>query len=110
MSKHAIKTKKYVEEFAPAKINLSVHVGLRVSNIRHLLQGITAFADVGDRVIIEETQDKDELLIIGPFASDLVNKQNNLVTRALSLLPRTSPVRVTLKKCLPVALGRWWFC
>lgn len=44
-------------------INLSLHVGPRVSNVRHLLQGITAFADVGDRVILEESQGTDELLV-----------------------------------------------
>lgn len=105
MSDNANERKKYVEEFAPAKINLSLHVGPRISNVRHLLQSIAAFADVGDRLIIEENEGVDEFLVTGPFAPDLVNEKNNLVIRALSLIPKPSPIRVTLDKCLPIASG-----
>lgn len=41
------------EEIAPAKINLTLHVGPPNANARHPLDSLVVFADVGERVILE---------------------------------------------------------
>ena len=41
-----------VAEFAPAKINLCLHVVGRRADGYHLLDSLVVFADVGDRVTV----------------------------------------------------------
>ena len=87
-----------VRIFAPAKINLSLHVGPLGADGRHPLASVVAFADVGDVVTLEEG---DGLSISGPFAAALDGE--NLITRALAALGVTA--RVHLEKNLPIASG-----
>lgn len=88
-----------VTVFAPAKINLSLHVGRARADGRHPLESVVVFADVGDVLHIEEGP--NALDVTGPFAADLEGE--NLITRALALLGVSA--RVTLEKNLPVASG-----
>ncbi len=97
-----------VEEFAPAKLNLSLSVvGKRVDGY-HLLESLVAFADIGDRVTVEAAAEFS-LTIDGPFASGLDAGADNLVSRAASLfaerLGRRPDVALRLTKNLPVASG-----
>jgi 4-diphosphocytidyl-2-C-methyl-D-erythritol kinase len=91
-----------VTAFAPAKINLALHVGPPQADGRHPLTSLVAFASVGDRVTLEEGAG---FSLSGPFASALAGEPDNLVTRALARVVEGRPVRVRLEKMLPVASG-----
>ncbi len=97
-----------VEEFAPAKINLALHVTGQRSDGYHLIETIVAFADVGDRLTVQDAQ-SDAFSICGPFASSLSDDSGNLVLDALDALrtdARSSrSVSIQLEKNLPVASG-----
>jgi 4-diphosphocytidyl-2-C-methyl-D-erythritol kinase len=88
-----------VRVFAPAKINLSLHVGAPLANGRHPLASIVSFADVGDVLTLERGE--NALTLTGPFAAALTGE--NLISRALAALGVSA--RVSLEKNLPVASG-----
>jgi 4-diphosphocytidyl-2-C-methyl-D-erythritol kinase len=95
--------------FAPAKVNLFLHVGAPAADGYHPICSLMAFADVGDRVAAYDSEAL-ELLLRGPFASALDGAGDNLVLKAArSLIGRAQrPVRpfgLTLEKHLPVAAG-----
>jgi 4-diphosphocytidyl-2-C-methyl-D-erythritol kinase len=101
--------------FAPAKINLYLHIAGRREDGYHDLDSLVVFADIGDRVTIEPASDFS-LRINGPFASGFTVKEtdsspnsSNLVARAvweMSRAARRDPkFRVTLNKNLPLASG-----
>ncbi len=97
-----------LRSFAPAKINLSLHVGPARADGRHPLESVVAFADVGDWVWAEAA-DRPSLNLAGPFAAQLASEADNLVIRAAQLLVRETGVRkgvaLTLEKNLPIASG-----
>jgi 4-diphosphocytidyl-2-C-methyl-D-erythritol kinase len=97
-----------IREFAPAKVNLFLHVGSRRADGYHELESLVVFASAGDELTFE---DADELSFqaSGPFASSLAGETDNLVVRAArkfaefaQIEPR---VRIVLTKNLPVASG-----
>lgn len=95
--------------FAPAKVNLFLHVGAPGRDGFHPICSLMAFADVGDRVSIFEAEALS-LRVTGPFARDLSGEGDNLVLRAARALVAESrrpaaPVGLTLDKRLPVASG-----
>ncbi len=57
-----------VEAFAPAKINLTLHVTGQRADGYHLLDSLVVFADVGDRVRAERA-DGFSLTVDGPMAA-----------------------------------------
>ena len=59
-----------VEEFAPAKVNLALHVTGRRADGYHLLDSLVVFADAGDRLSFTNS-DEDRLTISGRFAEAL---------------------------------------
>lgn len=96
-------------EFAPAKINLCLHVTGQRQDGYHLLETIVAFADIGDRVDVE-TAAEDSFSLAGPFAPDLEAGYGNIVLRARDSLrdafpEKARPVSIRLEKNLPVASG-----
>ena len=93
-----------VETFAPAKINLTLHVTGQRPDGYHLIDSLVAFADVGDTVYAEPA-DRLTLKIDGPFASQLAATDDNLVLRAARLLSPDRGAALTLVKRLPVASG-----
>jgi 4-diphosphocytidyl-2-C-methyl-D-erythritol kinase len=97
-----------IREFAPAKVNLFLHVGNRRDDGYHNLESLAVFASVGDEVNIEEA-DTLSLNAEGPFAAALTGEPDNLVLRAarkFGELADVEPrVRITLTKNLPVASG-----
>jgi 4-diphosphocytidyl-2-C-methyl-D-erythritol kinase len=97
-----------VEELAPAKINLDLHVTGRRSDGYHELDSLTAFAAFGDRLALHE-HDCLELEVTGPFANVLAVEPDNLVLRATRRLAawagRVAAVRIVLDKQIPVAAG-----
>ncbi|WP_312165510.1 4-(cytidine 5'-diphospho)-2-C-methyl-D-erythritol kinase [Phenylobacterium sp.] len=95
--------------FAPAKINLFLHVGAPGADGYHPLCSLMAFADVGDRVVLHEA-DALSVRVHGPFAGMLAGEGDNLVLRAArALLARARGpqplVGLSLEKLLPVAAG-----
>lgn len=97
------------QAFAPAKVNLFLHVGAPGDDGYHPLCSLMVFADLGDQVSIAPAEALD-FALTGPFARDLAGAGDNLVQRAaLALLqavrgPR-APVMLALDKQLPVAAG-----
>ena len=96
--------------FAPAKINLFLHVGPLAPDGYHPLSSLMTFADVGDRVSISAA-DHPSFEMDGPFAAGLLNDSaDNLVVRAQrALMGRIKgpqpPTRLLLTKMLPIAAG-----
>jgi 4-diphosphocytidyl-2-C-methyl-D-erythritol kinase len=97
-----------VSGFAPAKVNLYLHVGPPRADGFHPLDSLIAFADVGDRVVATPADGLD-LVVEGPFAGSLATEPDNLVLRAARLLAAHAGVRphaaLRLEKHLPVASG-----
>jgi 4-diphosphocytidyl-2-C-methyl-D-erythritol kinase len=98
--------------FAPAKINLFLHVGARRTDGYHEICSLAAFADVGDRVE-GACAGGLSLAISGPFAAGLSAGEDNLVMRAARALQtwarahgrQTDGAQLRLEKNLPVASG-----
>ena len=98
--------------FAPAKINLFLHLTGRRNDGYHTLQSLIAFADIGDVIDIEPA-DHFDFSIEGPFAQNLEREDahldNNLVVKAAQglaeIVDRELDVHIRLTKNLPVAAG-----
>lgn len=94
---------------APAKINLFLHVGAVRPDGYHPLASLVAFADVGDRVTVEQA-DTLSLTVEGPFGAGLAAEPDNLILKALRALGEAAGIgepllHVTLDKQLPIAAG-----
>lgn len=89
--------------FAPAKINLTLHVTGRRTDGYHLLDSLVVFADLGDRVSAIPA-DRLTLSVTGPTADGLAPGGDNLVLRAARLLDGGGAA-MTLDKHLPVSSG-----
>ncbi|CAN7175935.1 4-(cytidine 5'-diphospho)-2-C-methyl-D-erythritol kinase [Phenylobacterium sp. LjRoot225] len=95
--------------FAPAKVNLFLHVGAPGADGYHPICSLMAFADVGDRLTLREAVAL-RLDVRGPFAAGAPATAENLVLRAAhALLARArgpvAPIGLVLEKMLPVAAG-----
>ncbi len=106
---------KLLTIFAPAKINLYLHITGRLDNGYHLLDSLVAFADIGDEIGIEPAPEF-KFVIDGPFAGvfgpkdrDHSPDSSNLVVQAAWALSRAAQkipnVRIRLTKNLPIASG-----
>jgi len=98
-----------IAAFAPAKINLYLHVTGRRADGYHLLDSLVAFADIGDRLTVE-TAASFSLVVDGAEAAALNTVANdNLVLRAARLLAEHAGISagaaLQLEKRLPVAGG-----
>ena len=89
-------------EFAPAKVNLALHVTGRRADGYHLLDSLVVFAGVGDRITARPV-DRTTLSITGPQSRALAVQEDNLCLRAARLMP--GGFALTLDKHLPVASG-----
>lgn len=98
----------WLEEGAPAKVNLYLAVTGRRDDGYHLLDSLAVFTGAQDRVRAMAA-DTLSLDITGPFAAGLRETDDNLVlraARALAELTGTQPgARLVLEKNLPVASG-----
>ncbi|MCV2888084.1 4-(cytidine 5'-diphospho)-2-C-methyl-D-erythritol kinase [Ruegeria aquimaris] len=93
-----------IEAFAPAKINLTLHVTGQRDDGYHLLDSLVVFAGVGDTIRVASS-DALSLEIGGPEAGGLSAEPDNLVLRAARLLAPGRGAAITLTKRLPVASG-----
>lgn len=93
-----------IREFAPAKINLALHVTGQRADGFHLLDSLVCFADLGDWITVTKADDLS-LTLSGPFSSMVPSGADNLVIRAARLIADGRGARITLEKNLPVASG-----
>ncbi len=94
-----------VEVFAPAKINLTLHVTARLDNGYHTLDSLVAFADIGDRVYLS-TQGPAELAVSGPEAVPELSSNTNIMWHAASQFWKPDiRLSMRLEKHLPLASG-----
>jgi len=95
--------------FAPAKVNLFLHIGAVDANGMHPLCSLMVFADVGDTLTLAPA-DALDLTVTGPFGAGLGASDDNLVMRAARAMlgeargPQ-APFRLILDKQLPIAAG-----
>ncbi|MFV0360286.1 4-(cytidine 5'-diphospho)-2-C-methyl-D-erythritol kinase [Tropicimonas sp.] len=92
-----------VEEFAPAKVNLTLHVTGRRTDGYHLLDSLVVFADVGDRLLARPAPSLS-LSVDGPRAAGVPVDGGNLVLAAAQLMDGPGAA-LTLTKHLPAAAG-----
>ena len=101
-----------MQRFAPAKINLFLHVGDRRPDGYHDLLSLVVFADCGDMISVGPATGQS-LAVTGPSAAGLDASPSNLVLRAETTLRQWAranghaapPVSIRLDKHLPLASG-----
>ncbi|MFN7598828.1 MAG: 4-(cytidine 5'-diphospho)-2-C-methyl-D-erythritol kinase, partial [Cereibacter sp.] len=93
-----------IDAFAPAKVNLTLHVTGQRADGYHLLDSLVVFADIGDTVRAMAA-DGLSLTVTGPQAAGLAADDSNLVLRAARLFPLATGAALMLDKVLPVASG-----
>lgn len=97
-----------LNELAPAKINLFLHVRGQRPDGKHLLESLVVFPQVGDVLAVEPAAGLS-LTMDGPFGIDLGIGEDNLVMRAAiglgHLLDVAPSAAIHLDKRLPVASG-----
>ncbi|MFC6639215.1 4-(cytidine 5'-diphospho)-2-C-methyl-D-erythritol kinase [Sulfitobacter sp. JBTF-M27] len=90
------------EGFAPAKINLTLHVTGRRDDGYHLLDSFVMFADIGDRLWFEPDAQLS-LTVTGPFAEGVPTDRRNLIWQAAEMAGQTA--HITVEKNLPHGAG-----
>lgn len=101
--------------FAPAKVNLYLHMTGKLDNGYHMLDSLAGFVDVGDKIIIE-TAGTFSFEVSGPYKDYFSDKDmdcsadsGNLVVRAAHMMARAldKPLdfKIHLVKNLPLASG-----
>lgn len=99
---------KTVERWAPAKVNLALHVVGRRADSYHLLDSIAVFTRLGDRVAIEPA-DELSLVVSGPFASHAPADRSDLAWRAAEAffahVGRPPAALVRVEKNIPAGAG-----
>jgi 4-diphosphocytidyl-2-C-methyl-D-erythritol kinase len=94
--------------FAPAKVNLALHVTARGADGYHRLDSLVVFAGTGDQLSATPSRDLS-LAVSGPFASGLPGGEDNIVLRAARALRSARGVEkgaaIRLVKTLPQAAG-----
>lgn len=103
---------KNARRFAPAKVNLFLHVGDKRPNGYHDLLSLVVFAEIGDVLEVREAK-RTALTVTGPFAAKLQSVADNLALSAAAKLEAWArqhghdapAVELTLEKNLPVSSG-----
>lgn len=100
-------------EFAPAKLNLYLHITGRRPDGYHDLDSLAVFANLGDELRLEHAHGQDfEFILEGDYAAPLRQEPptSNLVVKAAQSLAHLTGhtldgLKLTLTKNLPVASG-----
>lgn len=93
-----------ITRFAPAKLNLALHVTDRRENGYHDLDSLVVFADFGDQLRFEPADDL-RLTVDGPLAFGVPTDDSNLVIKAARLFGGDNGALIELTKRLPHAAG-----
>jgi 4-diphosphocytidyl-2-C-methyl-D-erythritol kinase len=94
--------------FAPAKVNLALHVTGRRDDGYHLLDSLVVFSGIGDVLNVTGAEGL-ALSVTGPFAAGVPQDGGNLVLRAAAMLAQRHGIaargQLHLTKNLPHAAG-----
>lgn len=93
-----------VSVFAPAKVNLTLHVTGKRPDGYHLLDSLVMFADVGDELFIQ-TGNTISVTTEGPEAAAVPHDMDNLVLKVAALFDEMPGASFLLTKTLPVSSG-----
>ncbi len=96
-----------LRKFAPAKINLFLHVTGKRDDGYHTLESLVAFADIGDELCLEPAPNLS-LSIDGPYAHNLSATDNSIIKAAQFFAQHhdlKSGGHFKLTKNLPIASG-----
>ncbi len=93
-----------VNVFAPAKINLTLHVTGQRRDGHHTLDSLVVFAPFGDTLTIQNSKTL-KLTVDGPERFDVPDDMANLVLRVAHMLAEDRGAAIALTKNLPVASG-----
>lgn len=93
-----------VEVFAPAKVNLTLHVTGQRPDGYHVLDSLAVFADVGDRLRLSLAS-APSFEVTGPFSEGVPATAENLVLKAAAVLAPDLPLAIALHKELPPSSG-----
>lgn len=93
-----------VEVWAPAKINLTLHVTGQRADGYHELDGLVAFAPAADKLVIQEGNTLS-LTVEGPEAGGVPADMSNLVMRVADRMAGGRGASLSLTKHLPAAAG-----
>lgn len=93
-----------VSVFAPAKINLTLHVTGQAANGYHLLDSYVVFPQIGDEIHVSAGRTL-ALTVTGAHAASVSADRDNLVMRAARLLDPNGRAGIDLHKQLPVSAG-----
>ncbi|WP_227267606.1 4-(cytidine 5'-diphospho)-2-C-methyl-D-erythritol kinase [Roseobacter weihaiensis] len=99
-----MQTSTFVSVFAPAKINLTLHVTGQRADGYHLLDSLVAFADVGDELVVQ-TGKTVSVITEGPEAAAVPVDMDNLVLKVAALFEDMPGASFLLTKNLPVSSG-----
>ncbi|NOX39517.1 MAG: 4-(cytidine 5'-diphospho)-2-C-methyl-D-erythritol kinase [Alphaproteobacteria bacterium] len=91
-----------IKGFAPAKVNLALHVTGQRADGLHLLDSLVCFADVGDEVSVTPSA---QFTLSVEGADGLAAGDDNLVLKAARCFGANAGARIRLNKKLPVAAG-----
>ncbi|MFQ6551288.1 4-(cytidine 5'-diphospho)-2-C-methyl-D-erythritol kinase [Aestuariibius insulae] len=90
--------------FAPAKINLALHVTGQREDGYHLLDSLVAFAGIGDLLTVD-LSGPSGLEVTGPRAEGVPTDARNLILQTLTAIWPGVEARITLDKHLPAMAG-----
>lgn len=90
------------EVFAPAKVNLTLHVTGQRDDGYHLLDSLVCFPSIGDRLTF---QPSEKMALTIHNAPDLPTDGSNLVMQAAQMVLGGDPHAMELFKSLPIAAG-----
>ncbi len=93
-----------VEVFAPAKVNLALHVTGQRDDGYHELDTLVTFAGAGDRLRLSP-YNVSSITVEGPEAAGVPADLDNLAMRAAKLASAGEDLSILLEKRLPVASG-----
>lgn len=94
-----------IQVFAPAKINLALHVTGQRPDGYHLLDTLVAFADIGDRVTLQ-TGGPGGLEVSGPEAMPELAHNDNIMWQVVRRFwPADTSLSLRLEKHLPTSSG-----
>ena len=104
---------QHLQQMAPAKVNLFLHVGPVQANGRHPLDSLVVFAgaQAADRLIVTASDDLGMTITVtdSTITDHIGPDEDNLVLRAARVLQAETGIRAgamfTLEKRLPVAAG-----
>ena len=93
-----------INEFAPAKINLCLHVTGQNKDGYHELDSLVLFTKFGDRISVSPDTDWG-LKLSGPYGQNVPKGAENLVWRAAEMTNLGDGASIQLEKNLPPSAG-----